>query len=439
MQRLLFLDWLRGCFIVLVILFHAWSHLLFWNGELIARDEITTPIIVLFAPLILLGTWAPIFALISGVATAYVFYGAMAKARERGPALRKHARGIYINSALLYLCSLIHMGFLHFNVNWGGATRYTALTGSIERGHWGLGSAEFLFFTDAVALMAMAGAVAATLLWLLWRGGGFERVRRNYVIIVALGIVWFAVSPLLHRLFEPAFFNAVNNGHYATAIALKLLIGPPHSTFPNAGFALFGVVFGIALARREPLAYIRRFGYGAGLAAVAVGLAAFAVEGVTLSSDRIGTALPVQLHVINLGLMMLVATWLIGRLEYQSAERRCELARKSTWPRRFGLMAMTVYICESFFCAINFHWFLPLFEGAPLGMRWAGLFLFGGMQLVFWYGLLRVWERYNFRYSFEWFVVTVGGWLRGRRSNRLDVATVLYAPVTVPSTAGRAA
>jgi hypothetical protein len=429
MPRLLFLDWLRGCFIVLVIIFHAWSHLLFWNGALIAREEVTTLILVLFAPLILLGTWAPIFALISGVATAYVFHGVLSRASERAPALRKHVRGLYINSALLYLCSLIHMGFLHYRMNWGGEMRHSVITGSIERGRWAPGSVEFLFFTDAIALMAMAGAVAAALLGLLWRGAGFDQARRNYAILVGLGVAWFAVAPFLHAAFLPTFFEAVNHGHYATAAVLKLLVGPPHSTFPNVGFALFGMILGIALARREPLAHIRRFGYGTGLTAVAVGLGVFAIQGVNLTPDRIGTSLPVQLHIINLGLMLMLATWLIGYLEYQPAGRRLELARKSTWPRRFGLMAMTAYICESFFCAIQLTWFLPLFDGSALPVRWAGLFLFAGMQLAFWYGVLRVWERYDFRYSFEWWVVSVGGRLRGRPSNRLDVATILYAPV----------
>lgn len=433
MQRLLFLDWLRGSFIALVIVFHAWSHVLFWNGSLIARDEITTPVLVLFAPIILLGTWAPIFALVSGVATAYVFYGVMNRARERGRAMRTHARGILINSGLLYLCSLIHMGLLHYRITWGGAMRHSALTGSLERGQWALGDAEFLFYTDAIALMAMAGAVAVVVLCLLWRGNGFTQPRRNYAVLVGLGVLWFAVSPWLHQLFLPTFFSAVNEGHFATASVLKLLIGPPHSTFPNVGFALFGMVLGIALARQEPIGFIRRYGYGTGLAAVAVGVAVFLIQGVSLSPESMGTSLPVQLHVINLGLMLMLATWLIERLEYQPAARRYELARKSTGPRRFGLVTMTAYICESVLCVVNLTWFLPLFEGAPLAMRWVGLFAFGAMQLGLWYAILRVWERYDFRYSFEWFVVTLGGRLRGRRSNRLDVATVLYRPVPAPA------
>lgn len=435
MRRLLFLDWMRGLFICLVIVFHAWSHLLFWNGELIAREEISLVMIILFAPLIILGTWAPIFALISGAATAYVMYGALSGAPRDGALLGRRVRGVYINSVLLYICSLVHMSLLHFRAPFAGEVRHSAITGSLERGSWGLADVEFLFFTDAVALMAMAGAIAASLLWLLWRKGGFEKTRRNYAVIAGLGVVWFAVSGPLHAVFEPAFFSALAEGHWGAATALKLFIGPPHSTFPNAGFALFGMLFGIAVARREPLPFIRRYGFGFGAAAIVAGVAGFLAEGVTLGPERIGTALPVQLHVINLGLMLMATTWAIGRFEYQDAKRRIRFARRTTAIRRFGLMAMTVYICESVFCAANLSWYLPLFEGAPLAMRYAGLFLFGGMHLALWYGLFRLWERVDFRYSFEWFVVTVGGILRGRRSHRLEVATTLYHPVTDPDAA----
>lgn len=434
MKRLLCLDWIRGAFIMLVIIFHALSHLLFWNATLVTREEITLWVLIPFAPLILAGTWAPIFALISGAATAYVMCTLFGQQRAGlGSRGRMGAllRGVYWNSLMLFLCSLFHMALLHFRVNFNGSVRHSFLTGSIERGYLAKGDLDLLFFTDAVALVAMAGIIISTTLAILWRGDGFDRAKRTYATLSVMGLLWFGIAPLLHTLLDSAFFNAVTERRIGLSILLKFIIGPPHSTFPNAGFSLFGAVLGIALARREEWRFVRNYGFGFGGFFVTAGLLILAVWGVPLGPERIGTALPVQMHMVNLGLMLFTVTCLIKRFEYQDEKRRFALAQKSTGVRRFGLLGMTIYICESLLCAINVKWYLPIFEGGPLLWRYFGLFLFAGMQFALWYGILRLWERVNFKYSIEWWVVTIVGWLRGRRSHRLEVAEVLYRPVAL--------
>ena len=434
MKRLLVLDWLRGGFITMVIFFHALSHLLFWNATLVGREEMSLWVLVPFAPIILLGTWAPIFALISGCATGYVFCNLVQQQQaglSSGGRLGSYVRGVYWNSLALFLCSLFHMAVLHYRVKFNGEIRHTFLTGSLERGYFAKGDWDFLFFTDAVALVAMAGIVIATTLGFLWRGRGIERIGRTYVVLSVMGLLWFALAPVLHAWLDTAFFSAVTERRLGASLLLKLIIGPPHSTFPNAGFALFGAVFGIALARHEDYRFIKAYGVGFGSFFLAAGLLILLLSGVPLGPERIGTALPVQLHMVNLGLMLFVFTYLIKRFEYQDTRRRFELAEKTTGIRRFGLMGMTVYIFESFLCVINMSWYMPLFEGGTLLWRYVGLFGFAGMQLLVWYCILRLWEKANFKYSLEWWVVTLVGWMRGRRSSRLEVQEVLYRPVAL--------
>lgn len=427
MKRLLFLDILRGSFILVVILLHAFSHVLFWNATLVAREDIPVWLIAVFAPLILVGTWAPMFALISGAATAYVLYNLLQQDQAH---LGRHVRGIYCNSVFLFCCSLLHMAVLHFGVKFNGAVRHTFLTGSIERGYLAKGDVDLLFFTDAVGLMAMVGIVIATILWAIWRNGGHVRPQRAYAVLTGLGLFWFLIAPLMHAWLDGPFFSAVTDRRIFDAILLKFIIGPPHSTFPNVGFAMFGAVLGMAVARREDYRRIRRYGYGFGLLFVLVSGAILLLYGVPLGPERIGTALPVQLHALNLGLMVIVATFLVGVCEYRPGARRLAVARLTTALRRYSMLAMTIYICESLICVINMKWFMPIFDGAPLGFRLAGIFIFGGMHIVIWYGILRLWERIDFKYSLEWWGVAFVGWMRGRRSERLRVRDVLYNPVS---------
>jgi hypothetical protein len=337
-------------------------------------------------------------------------------------------RGVWINSGLLFVCSLLGTIVLHPNIPFHGRSHYSWITGSLERGYWAAPDWEHVFSNDAVSMVAMSGILIAAAFGCLWRNGGFANMRRTCAALVALGVFCFAASPFLHARLDEPFFAAVEERRAGTALLLKFLVGTPFSIFPHAGFAFFGAVMGIALARRESLADIRRYGFGAGAAAICSGVVLLALFGVPISPERIGTSLPTRLQLVNLGMMLCLAVWLTGRFEYQDETLRRERARRSVFVRRFGLMAMTIYICESLLCVINLKWFLPLFEGTPAGARFAGLLLFAGMQLGIWYCILRLWERVGFKYSIEWWVVTVGGYLRGRKSTRLDVRAVLYPP-----------
>jgi len=434
MKRLLVLDWMRGYFVALVIILHALGHLLFLNMELIAVEEIRWYVIALFAPLILLGTWAPIFALVSGVANAYVLH--QFAAREPRDTLNaklwKHVKGIWLNSAALLAVSLLSNTFLRFGVMYNGEKRHSLITGSLEVGAFRLPDIDIVFYQDAIALIAMSGFILGGLLYLLWKDGGIEKTGRNNGILVGLALGAFAVSTPLHNWLEPVYFEAITARNYLLAIPLKFLVGPPHSTIPNGGFALFGAVFGIALAQEKPYQVLQRFGYGfcAFFLLVAGGLVL--VNGFQIDADMIGTALPMPVHLLNLGLMLALLTFLVGFFEYQTPERRRLLARKTTFARRFGLMAMTCYVWESLLAVINMKWFMPLWEPDHLALRYLLLFSFTGMQFFMCYGILRLWEKANFKFSLEWCVVNVVGRLRGRRSSRLDAVQVLYNPVDPP-------
>jgi len=432
MRRLLCLDVLRGFFILMVILLHAFGHVLFWNAQIISREEVSIWVLVLFAPLLLLSTWAPVFALISGFANAYVLHGLMARhdARFRGTSpLNGHVRGIMLNSLCLFGVSLIHVGLLHFRLNFNGQEHFTLLTGSLERGILGGGSLNLLFFNDAIELIAMSGLVIGCVLWLLWRNGGFEQRRRNYIALTGLALAWLALTPLLHKYLDGYYFQAIDEARYSVAIPLKFIVGPAHSTFPNVAFALIGAVLGMAVSERAPIRNIRRFGYGFGAASLVAALGLLVGSGFSLGPELVGRTLPMPVFLANLGLMLMLITLLIDRIEYRPDAVRAKIAARTTFLRRFSLLAMTVYTCESLLCVINVKWYLPLWPEAGLAVRYLQVFAYAGMQVALWYGIARVWEQWEFKYSFEWIVVRIAGFLRGRVSSRLKVQEVLYHPV----------
>ena len=69
-KRLLFLDILRGFFIIWVLLVHGISQLILHLDSGV-MTQVPEWALVVITPFIVMSTWAPIFALVSGAANAY--------------------------------------------------------------------------------------------------------------------------------------------------------------------------------------------------------------------------------------------------------------------------------------------------------------------------------------------------------------------------------
>ena len=150
---------------------------------------------------------------------------------------------------------------------------------------------------------------------------------------------------------NPIFFDALNNGHYVTAFALKLFIGPNLSVVPFLSYGLVGALIGIGLARRVPASYYRRYGYGVAALMVAIGVVLFTVQEFSPTQIALHPQ-PLKIHLVNLGLMLACCTFLVLHMEYCSEEKRARVAHRTLWLRRVGLMALTLFFLESFFAVL---------------------------------------------------------------------------------------
>ncbi len=446
-QRLIFLDILRGFFIICVLVMHAAGHLLWWCDETaIPEDAIPIWVVVVFLPFLLIATWAPIFALVSGASNGYVQYKAMSKhnlASDNPSPLNHIVKGLIYNGLVLQLVSIIHNTIIHFGYdNWGieGAPQFevrSLITGYLETGVLQYPSIEFLFYTDAISLIGTTNITIGILLFFLWRNNGFKKVLRNFLILFGLGLAWLAVSPVLQGKYGQLFFERLANAdtipEYLLLLPLKYLIGPPHSTFPNVAFGIFGLILGLAIAQKINLAIIKKYGFAFGFGFI--GLASLLLVKYNLlggnpllSSDSVGTSLPVQLHLLNLGIMILLSIIIAIKMDYQLPEIRQRRSEKTVFIRRFSLLAMTIYMCESLILSLVMKIYVPLWgdniQSHPV-FYLLMIALLITISIVIWHIILIYWEKRNFKYSFEWFVVIIVGSLRGKTSDRLNAQKIL--------------
>ncbi|RLI63201.1 MAG: hypothetical protein DRO88_10475, partial [Promethearchaeia archaeon] len=310
-NRLLYLDVFRGFVGLFIILSHSFSHIILWDYNLIPLDEFPLWMVIVLSPLIAFSTCGAVFAIISSTALGFKMQSIVQKNLNQNPQMIRRSinRGLYasgVSFALLFIFSLFHVSLFHYGLHWNGSIQRTVITGSLEVGHFIWTDIQVLFQTDAIALIALNGLISVTALSLLWRKKGYQKVEKNLIILTVCGILWFMASKFLHQSFDSLFFEALDQKQYLTVILLKFIIGPPNSTFPSAAYGFFGLIFGITFASRWKKRFFRIIGWVVGpLIMLGAGLYML-LFGNNLSPELLGSFIPFEIEVFDLGYILLV-------------------------------------------------------------------------------------------------------------------------------------
>lgn len=429
-RRLLYLDVIRGFFVLYLVWLHALNAIVYGNNAN-AVNDVNPWLFVFLAPLAVLATWAPIFTMVSGTANAYAMHNAMKTPAISGngkSALRRLLLGSLTNSFIIYMMSIMNVTLFHHSMEFNGQFRHTLVTSSLQQGALQPYSAQLLFYNDALSTIALSGVVVSITLYFLWRNGGYQERRRNFTVLTGLALSWLFISPVLHQALDGSFSEALNHGQWLRAFVLKMIVGPNQSPFPNVAYALFGAIFGIAMSEGVDIHVLRRYGYG--LASAFLMLAGLLItrQGVHIIELTYHT-FPAKLHYMNLGLMIGVSTFLIDHMEYSPDAKRARLARYTMLFRRVGMVALTVFLLEGVFSVVASKPYMWLW-GSPgvFPKNPVAIIAFLAFLLTFWNVALMVWEKYNFRFGFEWLIVNIVGKVRGRKSIRLQPGKVLHGP-----------
>ena len=137
---------------------------------------------------------------------------------------------------------------------------------------------------------------------------------------------------------------------------------------------------------------------------------------------------PVAMVAVNLMIMVFVTTLLILRYKYSSEKTQEKIMKRSIFFRRFSMITLTIFVFESIIAVIWAKIFIFIFKDPfPFNVFADVLYLF--CVISTWYIILRVWERFDFKYSIEWFMMKIISKINGKNSNKLDVKNILYNPL----------
>ncbi len=433
-KRILSLDFIRGLGLIGVVVNHAITYGIMLNEDN-ARNLLPKSPLVIFAPLLIFGTWAGMFALITGLVNAYQIYLRMKKKEDIGEALQ----GCFINSTLILIMHFIFLGFFTRASEslTGNGYDHSLITGSIELQQLSIPPIELFFRADALAMISASGYLTCLVLWLIWRRGNFKNTKRSVKILLEFGGIILALSQPLWNQLYPVFISALNKGglYYIPALFLSFIAGTLHCLLPYGGYVAFGIILGIYIAEEKSIQEIKRFAKKVGFPLIILGIIfiiyhIFTVEDSLMSFFFKYKMIPPDLYLLNLGIMILWFSWFFEKLDYCSPEKHAKIARKTAVIRRFGIASLTLFVLESFWCTLwsfIFHSKLGSYSGEPdVVMTNFGLNLLF-MLVVFgsWVVILKIWEKYNFKYSFEWFIVRISSKLRKQPSERSDLTKIL--------------
>lgn len=423
-KRLLYVDCLRGFFIIYILWLHAFNAVVYRNNPQ-SMDNANPWIFIIFAPLVILATWAPIFVMVSGTVHAYSMHQNLLKYKgtvKMNPELNRLLSGGLVNSFLLICFSFINVIFFHHRMPFNGRFYETLITGFIQKGSFPDFSFDIIFYTDALGNIGISLFFLHITLYALWRSGELFDRKYTFRILTGIALTLLFISPAIHSALDGIFYQSIQEKKWGLEWLLKFLLTP----LPNMAYGYLGAVFGIALSEQIELSKIRRYGYGLGTAFVilAVGLIwNYGLKPVEFAKSP----LPFKIQVLNVGLMLLLSAYLAGVMEYTTISNREWWMKHTTIIRRFGVVALSIFLLEGPI-AVSLGRIYLWTIGSPAEFPKNPLYIipFILLVLLFWHVVIKAWERFGFKYGTEWLSVQIVGWVKGRKSKRLDPAYTLY-------------
>ena len=437
-KRLVSVDVVRGIAIMGVIFIHATIYGI-WQTETNALNIVHVGVIAVFIPIILMGTWGGGFPLISSLVGTYNVYRRM----ERGISLRRACVPILLNSTVLMFLDPLK-AFL-FSRTWTtGFTEginYSVLSSLLERGEIILPGVEKIMQIGSLSSIGLSGFLTVLLLWLLFRKEGREKVKRNVIILITLGLSLIIASNFINEALHPYVeILYLKGGIFAFfAYILRLFVSAQLSFFPISLYGIFGIIPGYLFATKKDFKWIKRYGFGFGslfLGGFILTTTLTLVQATNIEAGLFGILdyeiYPRELLFFSLGCMLFLLVWLAKKFEYASYEKKVLLARKTLFIRRFGVASLTIYFFEPFFDNIFANIFHRIFGDLSVGFgnpdpfmsNVPAILLYEVVLFSFWGLAVYFWSRSGYKFGLEHAIIVTSRPFRKVKTMRAQ----LYNP-----------
>lgn len=416
-SRILSIDVLRGFGIMVILVIHRIHY--HWTG-MRTSESLREHFSGIWAPLIIftiaLFTMAGIFYFISGIVNAYAMYTRVSNGKSNA---RKAMIGGITSGLWIFLMNYVQRiffmnGFLPGEGGDDSKFPVGLATGFIRDPS--VNSFSWIQVTEpgTLSLIGLNIVFVSLLLGFLLRKTASLENSKLYTWLVVAAFFFLVLSPLSKYFLRPVYEHFLATGGYFQAICVGHLC-QEFGLLPYLGYGFIGAIIGLGLAKHEDKVSFNRRNNIIALVSIITGLLMIILfdRKETFGRGCIGSGI----CMIELGLFVIIFRWLLNVFDRCTREKYEKRKLRSIGVRRFGMMALTVYILEPFIAEI-----LKTLVDQVAGTGWndhlPNVLIFGFGCLIFWYFALKIWENARYKGSLEWLTVIILQKLAGKKSGK---------------------
>jgi hypothetical protein len=440
-KRYASIDFQRGFAIWIMTFFHAFDHL--YDHTWVEKNPqqlLELPKIISFfgAIIAFISTWNAYFLLLSSTVNTL----SVIKKAKKGMSPQKLFFKQFFSGA-----GILGIGMVHEALGYGGYFGWGLRYGSWSNTYplW-----KSFFTMQTLHIIGWSMIINSFIQFLLVRNDGYKKIKRNILVYGTLAFSIIFLSPIIHNFVDnlsweipPNPPNGLNdnstwpsNYFQAYNASFKswfftIIAGDMEPLFPYLATCFIGSLVGLGLAEEKPVKRLPMIGGISALFLMGIG-GIFISQGyynLNNCRPRIGN------YLLTVGGQLAVMMLLLWLVEYRGKANQFATNKYVKHFRLWGIASLSIY-CLGILELLP-RWFLGKF----LSQIWKPINLvnnrvFGkGYEvhtivvaayiMLFFELLVALWSRYNFKFSFEWFLIRFSSLGNKEISYRLNVNLML--------------
>jgi hypothetical protein len=452
MKRIVSLDFFRGLAMIFMLAFHVLIHVS-WHAQTSNYTNLTAIIesglLPLFILIFILANFRALFLMVSMTIHGFILTNTMKGGNEK-PILIKNLFFAF----MLYLVALFTESIA---ANWGILGR------SIQVGRWAPEAINRVMHFETLNSIAVSIAFLTIVFYILAKIKILEHKRKVIIIFGILAILIVIAHAIIQSLIYdllPGYYGSyrvardpANNafagqytwetpGEFFWKLILSAFIGVEQPIFPFMATTFIGGIIGFQLAQPEVSPALPKRGMQIGLLVMIAGVIVLVADFRAFTVDF--DIFPTWFYLISTGMQIILVWALLRMVEFSKrvalSAKINKFIRKTTFVRRWGLVSLTLFVWQVF-PEFLMRYLGNLITGGRVEFMergqagpWPSIIMIFVVLLV-WDLIFRLWERVQFKGSFEWLMATVaskavGGKVKGAKdpAERLQIDAVLYNP-----------
>jgi hypothetical protein len=450
-SRLISVDIMKGIGILGMLFSHAFFKGVWYTEGNAANvvGEHAPWIILIAAPLIIIGTWPGFFVLMTGLLNAYL----TAKRLEKGRTMKQAVLPLYVSAVLFMLIHILMVVLLHDfrpDLHHRGQTSAGLFGNLIVLGEFGVSPGQWYVHT-ILSLLSFANIFFALLMSALFRNNAWKNIRMTGRRLVIAAIAVLGISAVISEPSYRLILHLVEEGgvlNHIFIFILQTFSGSQLDLFPLAAYGCIGMVvalFLLADPERKNFVPLSRFLKTGGSITLISGVILIVLKVITSDSGAVDAIFiyepyPLHLAVFNMGLILFVLNLAMRIFEFIPVEKLKHLADRTLFLRAAGMLTLTLYVLEfpvrSLFTYLahmifggseDFITSFTSFSFDNFMLNPAAIALYMLCIMGFWCLLVFLLMKSSFKGSFEWMFTKVANLFRPQdKSMKSDMNRILY-------------